>query len=241
MMKKKSWLVIALYILSALLFIAGVVLIIRQFVLIPGEYVEPDPTPTPTAKPTASPTPGISGTPEVTATPSPTPEPTPYVKPIPTRIYFTDRKVMCDIFPVGIITEGDREGQMATIDDPDVAAWYEPGPAPGEPGNAILNGHKSWKGKIGIFSLLWDMEPGENIAIAFEDGQVRYFRAISIDFYDHDKVPEDVMNIYSESPRLTLITCYGDFDSSIGSSVQRCVAVCVPAENYEETAADVAE
>lgn len=34
---------------------------------------------------------------------------------------------------------------MDTIDDPDVAAWYEPGYAPGELGNALINGHKSWK------------------------------------------------------------------------------------------------
>ena len=68
---------------------------------------------------------------------------------------------MADIVPVGIIEEGEGQGQMDTVDDPDLAAWYEPGPAPGEEGNAILNGHKSWQGKIGRVYVLWGMENGD--------------------------------------------------------------------------------
>ena len=225
-----------LYILSALLLVAGAFLVIRQYVLIPGEYEAP-PTPAPTIAPT--PTPEPTTAPE--GTPAPTPEPTPFVKLIPTRIYFTDAEIMCDIVPVGQIKEGAQAGQMDTVDDPDLAAWYEPGPAPGDEGNAIVNGHKSWKGKIGRFSALWNMKTGDSVAVSFEDGSVRYFSVSSVDFYPYDGVPAEVMDLKSDEPRLTLITCYGDYDRLVGTSKQRCVVVCEVSDGGYEARTDVAE
>ena len=133
---------------------------------------------------------------------------------------------MAEVYPVGLIEEGDKKGQMDTIEDPDVAAWYEPGPAPGEQGNALVNGHKSWKGKIGRFSVLWNMEEGQKVAIEREDGSVLYFRVTGVDFYPYNDYPESVMDMESDTAKMTLITCYGDFDRSAGTSEQRCVVVC---------------
>ena len=133
---------------------------------------------------------------------------------------------MAEVYPVGLIEEGDKKGQMDTIENPDVAAWYEPGPAPGEQGNALVNGHKSWKGKIGRFSVLWNMEEGQKVAIEREDGSVLYFRVTSVDFYPYNDYPESVMDMESDTAKMTLITCYGDFDRSAGTSEQRCVVVC---------------
>ena len=144
---------------------------------------------------------------------------------------------MTEIYPVGVIEEGDRKGQMDTIDDPDVAAWYEPGYAPGELGNALINGHKSWKGKIGRFSVLWDMKEGQRVAVEREDGSVLYFKVVSVDFYPYDDYPEEVMQIESDVAKLTLITCYGDFDHSAGTSKQRCVVVCELITDEDELSA----
>lgn len=224
---KRKGINILLYILSALLLISGIFLVIRQYVLLPGEYTPPEDDVVTTAAPsvTPSPTPVNTGT-GASGTPAVTPTATPYVKPIPVRIYFIKAEVMCDIVPVGQYTEGDKKGQMETVDDPDLSAWYEPGPAPGEVGNAILNGHKSWKGKIGRFSVLWNMEVDDLVAIAFEDGTYKYFAVNSVDFYPYDSVPDDVMDLESDEPIMTLITCYGDFDRVVGTSKQRCVVVC---------------
>lgn len=229
---KRSWITVTLYIISALLLAAGVFLVIRQYVLIPGEYTPPEQDVAASATPVAvtpAPTPAASGEPVET------PSPTPYVKPVPVRIYFTDAEIMCDIVPVGIIEEGDRAGQMDTVDDPDLAAWYSPGPAPGEEGNAIINGHKSWKGKVGRFSVLWNMKIGDEVAIAFEDGSIIYFQVLSVDFYPYDGVPTSVMDPESDFPRLTLITCYGEFDHVASTSKQRCVVVCEPIEKINDT------
>lgn len=224
---------ILLYIISGLLLASGLFLVIRQYVLLPGEYVPPGQDVIPTQSPlaTPAPTPGNTNTgAQPSATPQVSPTATPYVKPIPVRIYFLDDEVMCDIVPVGRIEEGEKAGQMATVDDPDLSAWYEPGPAPGEPGNAILNGHKSWQGRIGRFSVLWSMEVDDIIAVAFESGTYQYFAVTSVSFYPYDDVPLEVMDLNTEFPRMTLITCYGDFDRLVGTSKQRCVVVCEPVE-----------
>ena len=219
---------IFLYILSALLLAGGLFLVIRQYVLIPGVYVPPDVDVVVTPGYTKAPTPSPAVTPGSTGTPAVSPEQTPYVQKLPMRIYFLKAKIMCDIVPVGRIEEGPRAGQMDTVDDPDLAAWYQHGPSPGEEGNALLNGHKSWQGKIGRFSVLWDMVEGDLVAIAYDDGSLSYFAVTSVAFYPYDDVPQEVMNLTSETPMMTLITCYGDFDRLIGTSKQRCVVVCEP-------------
>ncbi|HWQ57390.1 MAG TPA: class F sortase [Clostridia bacterium] len=236
---------ILLYIISGLLLASGIFLVIRQYVLIPGSYVSPgkDVLPTVTASaapsPTPSPTPGTTPTGGTTQTPAVTPSPTPYIKPIPLRIYFIDAEVMCDIVPVGRIEEGERAGQMDTVDNPDLAAWYQDGPAPGENGNALLNGHKSWKGKIGRFSVLWNMRIDDLVAVALDNGEVRYFTVISVDFYPYNDVPAEVMNLESTAPRMTLITCYGEFDQAVQTSSQRCVVVCEPIADDDPRLANI--
>ncbi len=219
---------IFLYVLSALFFAAGILLVVRQYVLFSGEYVPPGQdvpgTPAYTPAPPLSPEPG--GTQEPAATPESTLAP----RKLPVRIYFIKDRVMCDIVPVGRIVGGARDGQMDTVDDPDLAAWYEYGPSPGEEGNALLNGHKSWQGKIGRFSVLWNMVRDDLVAISYDDGSVRYFSVTTVTFYPYDDVPAEVMYLASESPKVTLITCYGDFDRLIGTSKQRCVVVCEPIE-----------
>jgi len=224
---------ILLYIISALLLASGIFLVIRQYVLIPGAYVPPGEdvlvTRTPVVTPSPTPVNANTGA-QPSPTPAATPSPTPYVKPIPLRIYFLKAEVMCDIVPVGRIEEGPKAGQMDTVEDPDLSAWYEPGPAPGEPGNALLNGHKSLDGKIGRFSVLWNMKVDDVVAIGFDNGTYKYFAVTSVDFYPYDQVPAEVMNLNSETPRMTLITCYGDFDTTVGTSKQRCVVVCEPVE-----------
>lgn len=208
-----------LLIAAAVLFIAGVVLTLRQYVFIPGEYTAP-----PTATPTElTPTPQL----ETTATPEPTPTPVQYAALTPVNIYFTQREVMCPIEPVGLITEGSKTGKMDTIDDPKIAAWYEPGPVPGEAGNALLNGHVRWKGVAGTFSVLPDMEIGEEVVIEYDDGSTLAFEVTSVEYYPYDDVPEEVMDLdFGGTPRMTLISCTGDFNYSAGTSSQRVIVVC---------------
>lgn len=214
---------------SVVLFLAGVWLLVRQYVFIPEAYVPPvTPTPAPTA------TPG----PTAAATPSPTP----YVKKIPVTLHFTDRQISCPIEPVGIVDDTDKHGNpildengdpikiMDTIDSEKVSAWLEDGHSPGEMGNAILNGHIRWKKVAGVFSVLSDMVPGEKIAVTYADGSVAYFAVESMDIFTIDDWPEWVMEINSGDVRMTLITCHGEWNRAEGTSNERVVVVAKPVE-----------
>ena len=217
----RKWVRVVLYAVSALLFACGVFLLVREHVLLPDpDFVMPE-TPAPTPSPTPTPTPAPD------ATPTPTPEPTPYVRPIPVRISFVEAKQSCEIFPGGVL----ENGQMEVIDRADAASWLEnvsgsPRPAPGEEGNAIIAGHKSKDGVAGTFKVLWDAKVGDAVVIDYEGGTQGWFFIHSINRYPYKEVPASVMSADAESPQLTLITCIGEWDSSGGTSSERIVAVC---------------
>ncbi len=208
---KLFWAII--YVLIAAMLLGGIYMVVREYVWIDNGYVAP-PTPAPTVAATPAPSLAPSGT------PLPTPSPTPYVKKIPVRIFFTGYKRQADVFPVGIT----EDGAMGTRDSAKDAAWGEYCPSPGEPGNAILNGHVKWEGELGTFSILKEMKVGDEVVIEFDDGSFKYFEVTDLDNYPYDNMAS-VMDLGGES-RMTLITCLGDYDRSIGTSRSRVVAVC---------------
>ncbi len=232
--KKKKRSPIRVAIAVALLVYAAVILF-RQYVYIPEEYVAP-----PEATPAA----------EVTSTP----EPTPYVKKIPVKMYFTEREVSFDVESVGIVPYTDAKGNqvvndqgqkvytMGTLDTEKSAAWLETGPAPGEYGNAIFNGHVTWKKVAGVFSLLPKMAEGEKIVVEFDDSSTMDFLVDSINIYPFDSEPADVMAYDTGDSRITLITCYGEsWNSEMGTREERCVVVAKPANPDEIIYPDNAE
>lgn len=222
-LKKKKRRRIRRVIAAALLAYAAIILF-RQYVYIPGKYEAP-PTPVPTATPAAE---------EATVTP----KPTPHVKKIPVKMYFTDREISFPVERVGIVPYTDAKGNqvtneqgqliytMGTLETEKAAAWWEDSRSPGEYGNAIFNGHVTWKKVAGVFSVLPKMEKGEEIVVEYEDGSTMSFIVYSVDIYGLGEEPEDVMNIYTEDSRITLITCYGEsWNSELGTREARCVVV----------------
>lgn len=227
--KKRARLLNRLLLLgSILLFAAGVVVLVRQYIFIPGAYVPP---PTPAFTPAATPAPTAEAT----------PSPTPYVKKVPVTLHFVEREISCPIEPVGVVQETDKKGNpvldesgnpvyaMGTIDSEKVSAWYEDGPSPGEYGNAILNGHITWKKVAGVFSVLSELEVGEQLAVTYDDGSAMYFTVASSDVFTIDDWPAWVMAMDTGDTRMTLITCHGDWNSKAGTRNERVVVVAKPA------------
>lgn len=203
------------YLLIITLLLIGGFLILREVILPPADYIPPEvtnslvintPSPTPTAAP------------EIT--PEPTPEPTPYVKLTPVMIYFDERQRQSVIWPVGL----EDDGSIGTVNSAADCGWYEDGATPGDPGNAIIGGHIRWKGKLGTFSILHDMEVGEKVIIKMDNGELRYFYVISKNSYALSEFPSFVTDLDGDT-RLTLITCLGDYGSD-GRSQSRVVVVC---------------
>ncbi len=193
----------------------------------PAPEATPTPAPEYTLKPLSTPIPrDIQELPPVATlgplpTPTPTPSPTPRVN--PTQVYFPSFEEETPIIPVGM----DKTNKMATISKPDVATWYRFGATPGDAeGNAIFAGHVSWGGRRGDFALLHDIEIGDSVLVALDNGEEREFTVVFNETYPLSDVPEWVMDLRGEG-RLTLITCAGDYDPSIGTSESRTVVLCV--------------
>lgn len=224
---------------SAAFFISGVLMLVRQYVFIPEAYVPPaaaTPTPTATPRPTAT------LAPLATPTPTPQPTPTPYVRVAPATLHFVERQISCPIEAVGKEQATDRHGDplfdeagnplytMGTVDSEKVAAWFEEGPSPGEYGNAIINGHITWKKVAGVFSILEEMESGEELAITYENGDVKYFAVESVNIFPIDDYPAWVMSMDTGDTRLTLITCHGEWNRGAGTRNERVIVVAKPVE-----------
>lgn len=230
-LKKKKRRRVRRIIAAALLAYAAIILF-RQYVYIPGKYEAP-PTPVPTDS-------GISW--DVTETP----EPTPYVQKIPVKMYFTAREVSFPVERVGIVPYTDADGNqvvneqgqkvytMGTLDTEKAAAWLENSSSPGEYGNAIFNGHVTWKKVAGVFSLLPKMEVGEEIIVEYDDGSTMRFLVDRVSIFGIYDEPADVMLFDTGDSRMTLITCYGEaWDSELGTREQRCVVVAKPANEAD--------
>ena len=223
--KKLKPLDVILLCAAGALLIAGAFITIRQYVFIPGEYVAPPAANTPAV--TQTPDSAALAADSATPVPVETPLPTPYRRNDPVRIYFTGREVMADIVPVGLITEGEKAGKVDTVDDALLTAWYMDGPSPGEDGNAIIDGHVRWKGKAGTFCILPEMQIGEEVVIEDDDGSTKAFAVSEVNYYPYDDVPPEAMDAdWGGEPRLSLISCSGDFNYSAGTSETRVFVVC---------------
>ena len=216
--------------ISIALVLFAAIIVLRQYVYLPGKYEAP-------------PTPAATETPEAAEA---TPEPTPYVKKIPVMMYFTGREISFPVESVGIVPYTDSKGNevkaedgstvytMGTVDSEKVAAWLDASASPGEYGNALFNGHVSWKKVAGVFSVLPKMEEGEEIVVEYDDGSTMTFTVTNVDIYGIDDVPETVMAYDTGDSRMTLITCYGEsWNSGLGTRNQRCVVVAKPKDESQ--------
>jgi hypothetical protein len=100
------------------------------------------------------------------------------------------------------------------------AGWYEWGPVPGAPGDAVIEGHSGYPGKPLIFGKLATLRPGDRIVVVLADGTHRLFLVVSMRSVPAGSAPPGLA-AFSGPPRLTLITCTGQFDKKTYQSSER--------------------
>jgi LPXTG-site transpeptidase (sortase) family protein len=117
----------------------------------------------------------------------------------------------------------DDDGAMQAPTDPDTVGWYQPGMGIGTPGNALLDGHVDWAGRLRTFGLLRQLEPGDAIQITDADGNVLSYSVSWIMLVEADSAPLD--EIFEQTPdeEVTLITCGGAFDPALHMYVSRWI------------------
>jgi len=97
-----------------------------------------------------------------------------------------------------------------------------PSSLPGQPGNSIISGHRDTS-----FRFLQRLKKGDRVIVQTRDGNMVTFRVTDTQVIDHAVLD---LNIETDIPLLTLVTCY-PFDAVVPGGSQRYL---VFAENNNE-------
>lgn len=120
--------------------------------------------------------------------------------------------------PVGV----NRSGVMNLPVNAWNAGWYQGGPVPGAPGDAVIEGHAGYPGQPMIFGRLGELRRGDKIVVVLADGSRQLFQVDSTSTIAVGTAPPGMGEPYGPA-RLTLITCTGHFDKTSYSYSQRLV------------------
>lgn len=105
-------------------------------------------------------------------------------------------------------------------------AWYRLGPAPGQPGNALINGHVNWWTGDAVFTRLNQVRAGDEITVVRADGGTVRFKVTGKTVVDANA---RIASLFEPSPvaTLTLITCSGVWNPLTQSNTQRLLVSAV--------------
>lgn len=169
-----------------------------------AEAVTPEPASTPAA---ASPTRQV---PDVPRTSAALEDNRVAPAPAPVRVEVPDLGIDVSVQPVGL----DDQGRMGLYDDPAIAAWYQWGPAPASAsGSTVIAAHvDSLEYDLLPFARLKDAVAGTQVFVTDAAG-TRHRYAVQVSQVI-DKADVDWRAAFDRSgaPRLTLVTCGGEFD-----------------------------
>ncbi|RKN18075.1 class F sortase [Micromonospora musae] len=150
------------------------------------------------------------------------PAPTGLPRATPTTIAIPRIGVDAQIMSLG--TNPDGTVQVPPLEQADRAGWYEPGPSPGEVGNAVIVGHVD-SAAMGpaVFFDLGAMQPGDTVTVNRSDGRPATFRVDSVKSYPKDQFPTELVYGPSERPGLRVVTCGGQFDETARSYLNNVI------------------
>ncbi|WP_329012377.1 class F sortase [Micromonospora rifamycinica] len=154
----------------------------------------------------------------------------------PTRVRVARIGVDSTLTALGL----DRAGTLVPPADFTRAGWYGGGPAPGDPGPAVIAGHLDSRRGPAVFARLGELRPGDQIEVWRGDRQVP-FRVTRTLRTPKDAFPTATVYGPTPGPELRLITCGGDFDRHVRHYRDNVVVFAVadpPADPVPRSAAD---
>jgi LPXTG-site transpeptidase (sortase) family protein len=114
----------------------------------------------------------------------------------------------------------DANRNLDTAQDSQDAAWYNRGPAPGQPGNALINGHVNWWTGDAVFSRLKLVRIGDKVQVIRADGTSLLFTVTARQTVGADaRLPQ--LFASGKAAMLTLITCAGIWNPLTMTNTQR--------------------
>ena len=110
--------------------------------------------------------------------------------------------------------------------------WFVGSASPGQKeGSAVLVGHRSGaEGEPGAFSAIDSLKNGDFILVTTSEGVRLKYTVIEIEAIDVESIPTVANFVFDRQgePRLTLITCGGDYESATGVPQENLIVTAVP-------------
>ncbi len=148
--------------------------------------------------------------PAATATPAAT-------RLLPNTLVIPNIKVEAPIEQVTV----DSNDDMAAPKKPTDVGWYAPGVAPGQPGDAVIDGHLDWYGvPKAVFYNLGRLQAGDEVDVISQSGVKLRFQVSDSALVAGTAHPAGLFAT-TGAARLTLITCAGDWNPGTGQYSQR--------------------
>jgi hypothetical protein len=129
----------------------------------------------------------------------------------PTKIAIPSINLRAWVDQVALLPDGTIE--TPPYERANRAAWYRLGPAPGEPGSAVIVGHVDSKKAVAVFWYLTGIQPGDPIEVIREDGRTAVFTVSSVERFAKTEFPTDRVYADVDVPVLRLVTCGGRYEN----------------------------
>jgi LPXTG-site transpeptidase (sortase) family protein len=104
-------------------------------------------------------------------------------------------------------------GELETPQDPATIGWWDGGATPGEPGSAVLVGHRDSETGPAVFYGLGDLTRGDLITVTDASGIHRTFTVTALEQVEKNAFPTEAVYGDARSKQLRLLTCAGPFES----------------------------
>ena len=139
---------------------------------------------------------------------------------IPVRLEIPSIGVNAHVEQVGNKADGSM-GTPSTFGD---VAWYAAGSAPGQPGNAVIDGHvDNALTTAGVFMHLSQIALGDTITVVNASGTPMNFTVTNVEEIPADSAPAASIFTTTGPSQLVLITCDGTWVPNTKSFDQRLV------------------
>lgn len=123
----------------------------------------------------------------------------------------------------------DAVGSMALAENPEIASWYRFGPAPGAGGATVIAAHvDSLRYGLGPFAKLSNAPAGTEVTVLTADGVEHRYALDSVQSTVKSEVPWASVFDRSGPPRLTLVTCGGEFNYATRQYQSNVVVSALP-------------
>lgn len=133
---------------------------------------------------------------------------------VPARIRIPAIGVSAPVMRVGKNSDGSV--QVPPLVDHNLVGWYDYGPAPGQPGAAVILGHVDSATGISVFFDLRYLRPGDRVFVTLADRKVAAFAVDGLQKAAKSAFPTTAVYASGRYPELRLITCGGPFDAETG-------------------------